>query len=334
MRNYSKKGKICSDEEMVLSTTITGFTTKEREVPIPYSQTGGDSCFVVGMEKFSEVVSSISKKEVDFLTSIEAISERIQLWIKQELQEKTKALKKRFDNTKGEFEKGTAKVSSLQKTGDKPIAITKLYLAELELVKLKHEFEEATTALENHCDDIQFKTNFFVSNQLIDWFSCYKQMIDFSYLSVDDIKGYVEELKLWCKDEEDIFLTHSQSRNEKRDEIHQDMERKYIVDFILVFNNHELVQSIAKAIEQECPTNQFLPLFVSMFKGYQLDVPGGLSDIQGDGSDGEAAFKRVVFLIRDNFDAIGNKLIEEGKKDSLVQLGQVLSSLEKPNIKA
>jgi len=205
-------------------------------------------------------------------------------------------------------------------------------LAELELAKLKHEFEESTYLLENHCDDIQYKVNFFIMEQLIAWFNCHKKLIGFSYSYVDDIKDYLKELKIWCKEEEDFFLSHAQNRNEKREIIHQDQEESYIQDFIHVFNNFELIQSIARAIEQECPTNQFLPLFSGMFKGYQLEVPGQLSNYES--SDlGESALRKIQAIIRDNFDSIGNKLIEEGKKDSLVLLGQVLSSLEKPTTK-
>jgi len=212
------------------------------------------------------------------------------------------------------------------------IPITKLYLAELELATLKREYEDITIQIENFCDDIQFKSNFFVSTQLIEWFTCYKQMIDFSYTSVDDIKDYLKDLKNWCKEEEDFFMSHMQSRAVKRDTIHLEQEEKYIHDFIHIFNN-ELIQSISKSIELECPPNQFLPIFVSLFKGYQLDVPSELSNVKSEGNDGEQSFRIIQSLIKDNFDAIGSKLLDEGKKDILVLLGQALSSLEKPGTK-
>jgi len=159
-------------------------------------------------------------------------------------------------------------------------------------------------------------------------------MIDFSYICVDDIKDYLKDLKLWCKEEEDFFVSHTHSRVEKREVIHQEQEEKHVYDFIHIFNNVDLIHSIAKAIEQECPTNQLLGMFVTMFKGYQLEVPPGLSEVKAEGGDGEQSFKIIQSLIKDNFDAIGTKLLDEGKKDTLVLLGQALSSLEKPTTKS
>jgi len=162
MRNYAKKGKISAQEEATLSQTIANFAEKEKELPVPYQS--GDSCFVLGMEKFSEVINDVSLLENEFMQEIENIVEQIQTWIKQELTDKTKALKKRFDNAKSEYEKCLAKVNTLQQ--QKVIAITKLYLAEIDLAKLKQEYEEATYLLENHCDDVQHRAKFFYNRTI------------------------------------------------------------------------------------------------------------------------------------------------------------------------
>jgi len=201
MKNYTKKGKICAQEEESFSSMIRSFPDKEKELPVPYQT--GESCFVLGMEKFSEVVSDISLLELEFLSEVDSIIEEIQTWIKQELQEKTKTLKKKFDVAKSEYEKGLTKTSSLQQ--QKVIPITKLYLAELELTKLKHAYEESNFELENHCEDIQSIVNFFIIQQLNTWFNSYKKLYGYSYSYVDDIKEYLKELKFWCKEEEDFF---------------------------------------------------------------------------------------------------------------------------------
>jgi len=197
------------------------------------------------------------------------------------------------------------------------------------LANLKHEYEEATIILENHCDDVPHKVNFFIIEQLLSLFNSHKKLIGFSYSYVDDIKDYLKELNLWCQEEEQFFLSHFQSRLEKREIIHKEQEDKYIFDFIQVFNNQDLAQAIGRAIDSEVPTNQLLPLFAGMFKGYQIEVPDYLSQCETR-DIGEPALRKLQSLIRENFDAIGNKLIEEGKKEALVLLGQVLSQLEKP----
>jgi hypothetical protein len=328
MKNYTKKGRVCAQEEGSLSSILHTFTDKEKELPVPYQT--GDSCFVLAMEKFSEVITDVSVLEMEYMTDIDNIIEEIQTWIKQELQEKTKTFKKRFDTAKSEYEKGLAKVASLQQ--QKVIPITKLYLAEIELSKLKKEYEESTYVLENHCEDIQQRVNFFIVEQLIRWFNSHKKLIGYSYGYLDDIKDYLKDLKLWCKEEEDLFLSHSQNRKEKREIIHTELEEKYVLDFIQTFSNFDLIQSISQAISQDIPANQIFSLFANMFRGYQLEVPQALAQYVQESSNenGESSLRRIQTIIRDNFDVIGTKLMEEGKKDSLVLLGQVLSSLEKP----
>jgi len=325
LKNFTKKGRVCAQEESTLSGTIRTFSEKEKEVPVPFQS--GDSCFVLGMEKFSEVITDVSVLELEFMTEVDNLTEQIQSWIKQELQEKTKGFKKRFDTLKAEYEKGLAKVTQLREA--KVIKISSLYLGELELANLKHEYEEATIILENHCDDTPQKVNYFVIEQLLSLFNSHKKLIGYSYSYVDDIKDYIKELNLWCQEEEQFFISHFQSRTEKRDIIHKDQEDKYIFDFIQVFNNSDLVQAIGRAVDSEFPTNQLLPLVAGMFRGYQIEVPDFLSH-ESNSETGEPALRNLQSIIRENFDAIGNKLIEEGKKDALVLLGQVLSQLEKP----
>jgi len=93
MKNYTKKGRVCAQEEATLSSTIHTFSDKEKEVPVPYQT--GDSCFILGIEKFSEVLTDVSLLEMEFMSEVDNIIEQIQTWIKQELQEKTKTLKKK-----------------------------------------------------------------------------------------------------------------------------------------------------------------------------------------------------------------------------------------------
>jgi len=328
LRNYVKRGRLCYQEESALSSTIRSFSDKEKEVPVPYQS--GDSCFVLAMEKFSELIQDVSILEVEFMEEIDNIIEQIQSWVRQELQEKTKVFKKSFDSAKSEYEKCLGKVGQHQQ--QKVIPITKLYLAELELAKAKHEYEEATYLLETHCDDIQHKVNFFLLEQLIRWYNSQKKLMGYCYGYLDDTKEYLKDLRNWSREEEDLFLSHAQNRIEKRDIIHNDQELKYVTDFVDTLTNFELVQAISKAISADVPESSFLPLFVVLFRHYNRDIPGAFSaHVSGvDVSEtGESALRKIQGVIRENFDSIGNQLMEDGKKDSLVLLGQVLASLEK-----
>lgn len=63
---------------------------------------------------------------------------------------------------------------------------------------------------------------------------------------------------------------------------------------------------------------------------FRLPLPDGLEKFPGANLDKDAkAPIDIQHFVKDNFDAIGAKLLEENKRDLLVAIGEALANLEK-----
>jgi hypothetical protein len=157
-----------------------------------------------------------------------------------------KDLKKKYEKASLEYSQILAKIESLQ--SHKKLDIVKLYSAEKERVRLKKIFDEATEALQTHCDDVQDRLGFDFLEWMISFMRAQKTMFGFVYGELQEIKEYLDELHAWCKEEAFIFQEHKKERDQLQAQALETEHLEHIKQFLKVTNTSTLNQSIISSL--------------------------------------------------------------------------------------
>jgi Arf-GAP/coiled-coil/ANK repeat/PH domain-containing protein len=154
-----------------------------------------------------------------------------------------KDLKKKYEKASLEYSQILAKIESLQ--SHKKLDMVKLYSAEKERVRLKKIFDEATEALQTHCDDVQDRLGFDFLEWMISFMRAQKTMFGFVYGELQEIKEYLDELHTWCKEEAFIFEDHKRERDQLQSQALEAEHLEHIKQFLKVTNISSLNLSLS-----------------------------------------------------------------------------------------
>lgn len=189
-------------------------------------------------------------------------------------------LKKRLDTCKSEYERSLSKVAQLH--SQKVIPITKLYSTELERSIHKREYEEAVFNIEQHCFEVLQRVNIEILKHMLNWYKAYQKMLGFAYGYIDDVKEYLSNLIIWCKEEEAMLRAYQTDRESKRRTLALLKQEQLQQEFIETFNNPPLIQNICNAINLDVAPEDIKKLAVAMLKQHNIEP-------EGDWKDAEAA---------------------------------------------
>jgi len=286
-----------------------------------------DAGFILAMQKFADIFVDISILEgyygtecINFITNVSGLV--------QEINENWKRLYKAYDKARTAYDKQRSAVAQEK---EKKLVVAKLYQAEKERAKLYAEYMKAMHALEVYCDEVDDKLSFTFVEFLTKWFAAQRNMLGLSYAELDEVKFYLLELQAWCREEDRVCEEQRVEREKERKKLHAQQTETFKKNFVHFFNNWEFINAILESsidLETNSQTRTNLcGAFVVLLPQYDLAVPNEIASCLA--SSGGDPFTLVAAYCKENFDAIGSKLLEKGQTPLLLAFGDALAALEK-----
>jgi len=188
---------------------------------------------------------------------------------------------------------------------------------------------KAVHVIEVYCDEVDDKLSFTFVEFLIQWFAAQRNMLGLSYAELDEIKYYLLELQAWCKEEDKVCDEQRQEREKERKKLHEQQTETFRRNFVQMFT-WDLISIVFDAVDTEQHPQARSTLagaFAAILGQYELPVPPEITTAPPYNK--AEAFNYLNTWCKDNFDAIGIKLIEKGQTQMLLTFGDSLAALEK-----
>eukprot|EP01128_Nolandella_sp_AFSM9_P000700 TRINITY_DN10833_c0_g1_i1.p1 TRINITY_DN10833_c0_g1~~TRINITY_DN10833_c0_g1_i1.p1 ORF type:complete len:372 (-),score=84.98 TRINITY_DN10833_c0_g1_i1:92-1207(-) len=321
-----EKGTLHYRNGAQLGQLMALFPEKDRAQPVP-GQNPEESGFLMGMQKFADIFMDLANLESSFCDETSKFSIALQQFIDGDLTETTKFLKKAYDQTRADYDKILTRIATLK--DNKKLPIVKLYEAEKERARQFKVYDKAMRALEDHLADLDDLLNIIIATTILDWAAAHKNTLGLSYGQLNDIKEYLASLKTWCQEEENVCKMHRKERDGKRAEARAEEIAHANKEFAQLWTL-DLIH-IASSVGMD--SQQMISSFCVMFHQFGVPLPEGLEKFPGATLDKNAvASIDIKDFLRQNFDAIGSKLLEDGERDLLVKLGEALAQIELPPV--
>lgn len=277
--------------------------------------------------------------EWEFANECQNLSVKLTAFVDDFLDKNKGDLKNRiksYENYRGEYDKCYQKVEKNRAKRN----IVRLYESEKERAKSWLDYNKSVLELEAHCDDIDDLLATRLLEDFINFYNAQKNMLGLSYGQLDDIKGYLSNLKEWCIQERKTYEEHKRERDIQRDKLQKSEIAITISQFVSMFNNSpELFDVIGTLARHQNSEASIIPAFKSLFIETEITMSDALKEhlknynTKEEGSPTKQALETTRIFIRDHIDEIGTRILEEHKnKDILINLGGLLSSLEQLQI--
>jgi hypothetical protein len=331
----SEQTKKHAENDKLFAETLFAFSQKENGSLGPDHT---DTAFAMGMTRFAEVFVDLHKLELEFSIECVNLSNKVNQFVSEQLDKNQGHLKikiRNYEVAKTEYDKCLLKI---QKIRDKR-AVVKLYEAEKERAKEGILYEISVFELESHCDDIDDLLTTRLLEDFITFYNAQKNMLGLSYGQLDDLKVYLTSLKEWCKQELYNYEENKKEREIQRYKLQKTEAAITISQFVSMFNTSpELFDIIGTLAKEHQMEHIVVPAFKALFVEAEIPIADALKDKLKNYKDetispSKSALETTRNFIKDNFDPIGNRILEEYKnKDLLINLGGLLSSLEQLQI--
>jgi len=317
-KTFLEKGEAHSKTTAQLGEALLQFHTKEGELK--------DAGFMLAMQKFADIFVDVATLETYYCQECNNFISNVTALV-NDIEQNWKRLFKAYEKARTAYDKQRGVV--VQEKEAKKLAVVKLYQAEKERAKLYAEYMKAMHAIEVYCDEVDDKLSFTFVEFLTQWFAAQRNMLGLSYAEFDEIKYYLLELQAWCKEEDRVCEEQRQERERERKKLHEQQNEAHKRSFVAMFN-WELISSVLDAIDIEInpqARSQVAGAFVSMLSVYDIPVPPEISTAPAYSRN--EAFQFVATWCKENFDAIGLKLLEKGQAPVMITFGDNLAALEK-----
>lgn len=275
------------------------------KLQIAEKRSNPDSVYAEALTKFAEAERNVAANVTQFhqVPSDQLIA-RILEFVEKDISTELKNTKSKYEKARRDYDGAVDKVTTLR--GKSKPDVIKLYNAERDLKRLKKAYEDALEEVHIKLEDIELKK----SCSLIEWLILYLQqerdMYGESFVIVQHLEGYLDELTTWAVEMKSFFHDAVQKRSEEEAAALQ-VERDAIYDPLiqLVDSNPGVVAILQRIISSESKN---------------VTVPS-----KGD-TKGVANFQA---FIKDNYNDICLELIAAGYREQMKELASAMGFLEK-----
>jgi len=286
------------------------------------------------MQKFASIWTDIAALENFYSEECESFLNQVNDFV-NDIFESSKRVRKSYDFAKGEYDKAFAKVAGVKE--GKKFMVSKLYIAEKERASAYTLYMKEVAAMEIHLTDIDEKINYIFTDLLVKWFIAQRNVIIKSYDELEQSKPYLLQLQNWCLEEERVFDEQRTEREILRKRIHSEFAESTKKRFVEIFMNVDLILACLDS-NQDMQGNVICATLANSMSQiltmYNYAIPTQLAAQTQNIATAQPvkALEQVQNYCKENFDAIGTKLLERNLSELLVNFGDSLSNLEKVNI--
>jgi len=286
------------------------------------------------MQKFASIWTDIAALENFYSEECESFLNQVNDFV-NDFFESSKRVRKSYDFAKGEYDKAFAKVAGVKE--GKKFMVSKLYIAEKERASAYTLYMKEVAAMEIHLTDIDEKINYIFTDLLVKWFIAQRNVIIKSYDELEQSKPYLLQLQNWCLEEERVFDEQRTEREILRKRIHSEFAESTKKRFVEIFMNVDLILACLDS-NQDMQGNVICATLANSMSQiltmYNYAIPTQLAAQTQNIATAQPvkALEQVQNYCKENFDAIGTKLLERNLSELLVNFGDSLSNLEKVNI--